>query len=429
MPARAVGDLQAAVAVALAASTVRPVIVAPTHNNAATLPQMLERMNATGLAVIVVDDGSTDTTASILAEWATHSVENRVCTHLKNQGKAAALRTGFIEAARAGYTHGISIDTDGQLSPEDIPALLKLVASNETAMVLGVRDARAAGYPVRSRLGRWISNLLIRAETGQQVADSQCGLRIYPLKLVNTIRCASGHYGFETEIITRAIWAQTPILQALVHCKYFSDGARVTHFKPFVDSLRAMRMHARLLMTAMNPIHRKNVPPGAAPVHSVPRQFLHWINPITAWRQVRHTPGAREKFSLGFAIGVFVSSLPIYGLQSVSALFIAKKFRMNPVSVFAGANISVPPFGPVMIACSIAVGHLVLHGSWPSWKLYEHAASNLHQVLIPMLVEWAIGSVIFGAVLSIVAFIVLDLLLRLVSDPPGEANTSTEQSA
>ena len=176
-------------------------------------------------------------------------------------------------------------------------------------------------------------------------------------------------------------------------------------------------MHGRLILTAMNPIRRKNAPPGAAPPHSLPRQFLHWLNPVTAWRQVRHTEGARMRFAFGFAIGVFIANLPIYGLQSVLAFFVAKRFRLNPVPVFAGANISVPPISPVLIACGIALGHLILHGSLPHWQSYHFTAAGLHEFLLPMLMEWIIGSFIFGIALAAVSFVMLDLLLRLISDP------------
>jgi uncharacterized protein (DUF2062 family) len=405
---------------ALNRSTLRPVVVAPTHNNAATLPDILRRIHDTALAVIIVNDGSTDATAGILSAWADEATENCVITLRRNLGKAAALRAGFVEAARAGFTHAITIDTDGQLSPEDIPNLLTRAVSNEKALVLGARDAKAADYPARSRFGRWVSNLLVRLETGREISDSQCGLRIYPLRLVNTIRCGAGHYGFETEIITRAIWAATPILEAPVHCRYFAGPARVSHFKPGLDSLRAMGMHLRLIVRAMNPVHPKQAPPGTGPVHSLPRQFLHWLNPLTAWRQIRHTHGARERFSLGFAVGIFLANWPIYGLQSVLGLFIAKRFRLHPVSVLAGANIAIPPLSALLIAGGIATGHLILHGSLPTLESY-HLSSGLHAVLLPTIMEWLIGCWPFGAVLAVISFVALDLFLRLVSDPPLQA--------
>src|SRR5690349_15943341 len=116
----------------------RPVVIAPTYNNARTLAGVLDRVVALGLPVIVVNDGATDGTAEVLGRWVgTQGGRGRVVTHDVNRGKAAALRTGFRAAAEAGYTHAATIDTDGQLDPEQIPALVKLAAENPAALVLG----------------------------------------------------------------------------------------------------------------------------------------------------------------------------------------------------------------------------------------------------------------------------------------------------
>ncbi len=404
----------------------RPVIIAPTHNNAGTLPDVLRRLDLLGICVIAIDDGSTDSTAALLAAWIATAPDHRLITHAKNLGKAAALRSGFAAAVAAGFTHAVAIDTDGQHAPEDIPALLKKSIEYESALVLGTRDATAPDYPRRSRFGRWISNGLILFETGRHIVDSQCGLRVYPLKFVHTAPCHSTHFGFETEIITRAAWAGVPIIELPVQCRYFADAERVSHFKPILDSLRAIGLHMVLIATAINPFHRRDLPAGAAPAHSLLRQFLHWLNPINAWRQVRHTEGARERFSAGFAIGVFIANLPLYGVQTILGLYIARRFRLPPTALVAGVHINVPPMGPIMIAFGIAVGHLILHGAWPHWSTYHGAGAKLNQILLPMLIEWIIGSIVVGVVMAGIAFVTLDFGLRLLVEAPAEASSSEE---
>ena len=104
----------------------KPAVVAPTFNNAATLPAILDRLRPLGLPLFVVNDGSTDGTASFLADYSARP-ENAgvmVLTHQSNQGKASAMQTGFAAAHLAGFTHAITIDTDGQLDPEQIPQLI-----------------------------------------------------------------------------------------------------------------------------------------------------------------------------------------------------------------------------------------------------------------------------------------------------------------
>ena len=184
----------------------RPVVVTPTFNNADTLGALLAEVGPLGLDVIVVDDGSTDATAGILAQFArSGSGRYHVLTHRQNRGKGAALQTAFAHAVSTGFTHAVTIDTDGQLFPSDIPPLLEKAIQMPDALLLGTRDAAAADYPPKSRWGRSISNWLIRCETGRVIADSQCGLRVYPLEKVRLLRCGAGHFGFESEVITRLL--------------------------------------------------------------------------------------------------------------------------------------------------------------------------------------------------------------------------------
>src|SRR5688572_3570429 len=93
-----------------------PVVVAPTYDNARTLGDVVRGVAALGLPIIVVNDGSTDSTPELLAGLG-RDPGVTVLTHPRNRGKAAALCTGFAAAAEAGFTHAISIDTDGQHDP------------------------------------------------------------------------------------------------------------------------------------------------------------------------------------------------------------------------------------------------------------------------------------------------------------------------
>src|SRR5436190_2556774 len=111
----------------------RPVAVAPTYNNAATLGDIVRRILAQGVPVIVVDDGCTDGTRELLTTLTSGVVT--VVTHEQNRGKAAALHSGFRAAIDAGFTHAVTIDTDGQLDPEEIPALLAEARRRPLALV------------------------------------------------------------------------------------------------------------------------------------------------------------------------------------------------------------------------------------------------------------------------------------------------------
>jgi len=228
------------------------VVIVPTYNNAGTLPDILQRILKLGLPTIVVNDGSTDRTNRILADWSgsgPHPLLN-VITHKVNRGKAAALQTGFAAAIEKEYTHAVTIDSDGQLDPEEIPALLEASRAQSRALVVGMRDESRPDYPAKSRFGRRFSNAMVFLETGVRIVDSQCGFRVYPLGAIDLLQCGAGRFGYETEVITRAIWAGCEIVQVPVNCRYFEKEIRVTHFKPIRDSLRSLAMHARLLVAA-----------------------------------------------------------------------------------------------------------------------------------------------------------------------------------
>jgi glycosyltransferase involved in cell wall biosynthesis len=229
----------------------RPAIILPTYNNFGTLPDVCRRCDALNLPMIVVDDGSTDGTSTWLAQRTSPIDDDRrfvFITHKRNQGKADALRSGFAAAIRAGFTHAVTIDTDGQLDPECIPALLLHSPGNLRALVLGYRDDRQDDYPARSRFGRRLSNMAIRLECGARVADSQCGLRVYPLELIKRVTCRTRRYGFEAAIITLATWGSFPLIQVPIRCRYFSGAQRISHFRLWRDSVHGVLLHARLMM-------------------------------------------------------------------------------------------------------------------------------------------------------------------------------------
>lgn len=242
-------------------SIVRAVVIAPTFNNAGTVGSILREILALGLSVIVVNDGSTDGTAEVLRGIGGVTV----ITHAENLGKAAALRSGFEAAILAGFTHAVTIDTDGQHDPAEIPVLLEAARRSTLALIVGCRDVKASGYPVRSRAGRYAANLLVRMESGVRVEDSQCGFRVYPLGLIRAVPCSAGRYAFETEIITRAGWAGCEVVQAPVTCRYLPEGTRVSHFRPWVDTFRGLAMHFYLAARAISPFGAHPRWPGARP--------------------------------------------------------------------------------------------------------------------------------------------------------------------
>ena len=417
---------------AQAAVPVRAVVVAPSFNNAGTLADVLTRLAALGLPILLVNDGCTDSTDEVFKSWQREHprVDARMLKHRHNRGKAAALKTGFAAATQAGYTHAITIDTDGQHDPERIPALLEKACEQPLAYVLGVRDDRHADYPARSRLGRRLSNLFIRLESGLKVADSQCGLRIYPLDLIKSVPCHAGRFGYEAEMITRAAWAGCPIVEVPINTRYMPAGQRVSHFNPWLDTFLGICLHLRLVAREMTPLphwqyHEKELPPRKR--FSL-RDLLRWMNPLRAWRELRGGGADPDEFAAALSTGVFIANLPVYPFQTVLCLYLARRLHLNPLAVLAGSQISTPPITAVLIAAALCAGHLVLHGSLPTWPNFHSAHAIWKSLAWPLMADWAVGGVVVGLVLGAITFVVADWMFGGKDDeaPSAEAEVSEE---
>lgn len=385
-----------------------PVVVVPTYNNAETVVGVLRRIEALGLSIIVVNDGSTDDTAERLSRWVQGVPIARVFTHEQNPGKAAAMLTGFQIALQAGHTHAVTIDSDGQLDPEEIPLLLDAARANPRALVLGVRSLETENYPLGSRIGRRFSNLAIFLECGRRVYDSQCGLRAYPLRLIECVRCRANRFGWEAEVITLAAWAGFDIVQVPVTCRYAPRGQHKSHFRTWVDTRRGLALHARLLARAMLPWPHKRCVEVEVAKQAPPadwwRSLLHWINPLRAWRAIFDPGFGRGETAAAFATGVFIANLPIYPLQSAAALYVAHRLHLHPAVTFAGSALSTPPLGIVLVGAAIATGHLLLTGQWPALSDYDLSRMQPAQMVGMTLLEWLIGSLIIGTLTAMAAF-------------------------
>ncbi len=394
----------------------QPVVIAPTFNNVRTLERVLRGIDQSDLPVIVVDDGCGDGSFEILESWRRASRRRVVVYHPRNRGKAAALRTGFEAARQMGYTHAITIDTDGQLDPAEIRNLSRIGQEFPDSLVLGCRPAMAENDPRLSRLGRWTSNVLLRWEAGVTISDSQCGFRVYPLRSIDRINCFSSRYGFETEILVRAAWAGLPIRECPVGCIYAVPEGRVSHFRPWRDSLRCGGMHVRLLVRSMMPISAQRTRPSGdleAPA-MIWQRLLRSFNPVALIRAMRHSPAERTGFSKGLAIGVFIANTPLYGFHSLLSLYAARCLRLNPMPVLFGSHLSSPAFGPMLIAAAITIGHLLLYGTLPPMRHFNPSIIGYLALARSVILEWTIGGAVLGAILGMIAYIISALLIRCV---------------
>jgi glycosyltransferase involved in cell wall biosynthesis len=175
----------------------KTVIVIPAYNEARNIGAVLKDVRKYAKTVIVVDDGSKDATSDVARKYATLALKHRV-----NMGKGRALATG-IQAALAEYPDAIiTMDSDGQHEPKDIPRLLAALAKADIA--IGTRQLDSS-MPLVFRLGNAVIRQTFRTLFGTLVHDTQSGFRAYRTGIVRKLAWETSGYAADTEILVQAI--------------------------------------------------------------------------------------------------------------------------------------------------------------------------------------------------------------------------------
>ncbi len=149
--------------------------------------------------VIVADDGSTDGTGAVAA--AAGAVVIRLGS---NRGKGAALRALFAEGRRRGCEAVVAVDADGQHDPGDIPAFLRLHREHPGAIITGSRFGSPERVPRHRLNSMTVARFFVSLAANQFVEDSQCGFRVYPLAVAESMGLLKDGYVTETEILMKA---------------------------------------------------------------------------------------------------------------------------------------------------------------------------------------------------------------------------------
>ncbi|MEQ1667196.1 MAG: glycosyltransferase family 2 protein [Sulfuriferula sp.] len=205
--------------------------------------------------VWVVVDGSNDGTAAGLQAMAAADDGLKVIVLPNNQGKGAAVLHGINLAAAAGYTHALTMDSDGQHPAELIPTFMAASINQPDAMVLGkpVFDTSAPALRVQ---GRRVSNAWANLETlWAGIGDSLYGFRVYPITPLQKIMRYQPwmrHFDFDPEAVVRLCWRGVKPVNLPAPVRYFrADEGGVSHFNYLRDNLLLTWMHLRLFLGFM----------------------------------------------------------------------------------------------------------------------------------------------------------------------------------
>jgi len=202
--------------------------------------------------IVVVDDGSGDTFQSIFNHLK-QMANVTLLQHQSNQGKGAALKTAFrhiVKDSEEDTSHILTLDADGQHSPNDIVALAKRTTIDGDKLILGVRTF-PEDIPLRSRFGNLLTRKVLSWTSRLRLQDTQTGLRCMPVGLAEkTLSIKSDCYEFELECLLLTKQTNTPILQQPIETIYLDDNAS-SHFRPLIDSIRIYLVFARYLLVSL----------------------------------------------------------------------------------------------------------------------------------------------------------------------------------
>lgn len=227
----------------------------PVYNNPLTIKNVVEWLRVYFDCVIVVDDGSDNSTASLIDQLADQDRGHIHVHHVSvNRGKGAAVKAGLQWALELGFSHALQVDADGQHDLNDIPKFLQSIHSNPEAMVLGEPEF-GEDIPAIRKYGRKLTKLMIAIEAGTlRLPDAMCGFRAYPVAKICALHSLCSRMCFDPEILVRAYWAGIPVQTVPTRVRYLSaDEGGVSHFRGVHDNVLNVGLHTWLVFQA--PFH------------------------------------------------------------------------------------------------------------------------------------------------------------------------------
>lgn len=367
-------------------------VLVPTYNNEKTLRRVIGGILEYTGHIIVVNDGSTDSTSVILKDYP----EIRVIHLPENRGKGNALKTGFREAEKIGYSYAITIDSDGQHYPDDIWVFVEaLLQENQDILLIGNRNMAQNGIPRKSSFGNRFSNFWFWFETGIKLEDTQSGYRLYPLHKIPR-KYFTPKFEFEIEIIVRTAWRHIPVKNVPVKVLY-DPAERVSHFRPFKDFTRISILNTILVFITL--------------VYIIPRNLIRNFKKKSFKRFIKEdvleSDGSNRTKAFSVALGVFIGFSPLWGFHTVLTISLAVLFKLNKVLAFVASNVSIPPFIPFIIAASLFLGAPFVGGNSNIFSQelnFDLVKNNLLQYLI--------GSTILSVSMSILSGVAVFLFLN-----------------
>lgn len=372
-------------------------VLIPTYNNNGTIAKVIKEVQEYATNVLVVNDGSTDDTEQII-----NTIDGiSIVSYKKNRGKGHALKIGLKRAHQMGFCYAITIDSDGQHYPSDIPSFIEQIERTPDALIIGARNLTAENMPGKNTFANKFSNFWFKVETGITLMDTQSGFRLYPLSKLQRMRFITPRYEFEIEVIVKAAWRGVDVINIPINVFYPSKEERISHFRPMQDFTRISILNTFLVTIAL--------------LYYYPLKFIKSLtirNIINFIKEnITHSKESNSKIATSIGLGVFFGIVPFWGYQMITAGVTAHFLKLNKVLTVASSNISMPPMLPFILLGSVITGGLVMDAP-TSLTLeninFESISASFYQYLIGSIIL-AIGS---GLVIGFISYITLKIFKR-----------------
>lgn len=220
-------------------------VVIPCLNEAARIGVVVKAALSLAPAVIVIDDGSHDSTGATAK-----AAGAEVLRHEVSQGKGAALQTGWRHARNLGFQWALSMDGDGQHSAADMLKFFRSAELSHARLVVGNRMDNPLGMPrLRRVVNRWMSKRISRL-AGMELPDSQCGFRLMDLDAWAALPVSAAHFEIESDILLAFARQGLRIEFVPIEVIYRSEQSKI---HPLRDTIRWIRWWRRASRSVSKP--------------------------------------------------------------------------------------------------------------------------------------------------------------------------------
>ena len=230
-------------------SKCKPFIVVgiPAFNEEKTISRVVFAAQKFADVVMVCDDGSSDQTATVAM-----SLGADVIKHKHNLGYGAAIRSLFKRARELNAAILVTIDSDGQHDPNEIPNVVKPIVQGMADMVIGSRFINnaygTAEMPMYRRFGAKLITKLVNGSSKNGVRDSQSGFRAYNRQALERLNISEAGMGVSVEILFKASKHNLKICEVPSSCKYHNGNVANSTKNPITHGLSVIISIIRLMV-------------------------------------------------------------------------------------------------------------------------------------------------------------------------------------